>query len=458
MAALCSRRCFYVVRQPHIILRINNRWQSAVASPQMQDFLNGAPHRKHPGVTALKSVSLPEELQRAALTVIHEAAVKQLAEKAHRLTNFLWSRQRQPEDLALRKKAVALEKTFWEKEKESGRDGDPYLLKTEIQKMVLSELKKTTYHWTPLRYSDDVAMVYLAARVAGGYAAVRRVLNEIKKRDPSFSPRSLLDFGSGVGTVLWAAHTLWGDSLGEAVCVDSSGAMNSLAERLLRGGSETGDPTIKQAYFRQFLPVTPKVQFDLVVSAFSLSELPTLKERKDTIHTLWRKTQSYLVLVENGTKDGHQILMEARDTLLTEEDKVTFDSRRASVFAPCPHQLTCPKLKRHTQLPCNFPQPYQPLPLRGSGDRDIEKFSYLVLARAGQGAGQEAGSDWARLTGPVLRRSRHVHCDLCFSDGELRRVIVTAHRHGRDLYRCARRSHWGDRLPIILQEDPAPAE
>ncbi|KAJ8336517.1 hypothetical protein SKAU_G00377370 [Synaphobranchus kaupii] len=424
MAALRGR-CFNVFCQPPILLTTSNR--SVVVSPQVQDFLNGAPHRKHPGITALKSVSLPEELQRAALSVIQGAAVSRLAEKTHRLTNFLWSRQRQTEDSALRKKAIALEKGFWEREKERGRDGDTHLLETQIQKKVFSELKKTTYHWTPLRYDEDVAVVYLAARVAGGYAAVRRALNEIKKRDASFAPHSLLDFGSGVGTVLWAAHTLWGDSLGEAVCVDSSGAMNSLAERLVRGGTDSGDPMIKQVYFRQFLPVTPKVQFDLVVSAFSLSELATQKERRDTVRTLWRKTHSYLVLVENGSKDGHQILMEARDTLLTEEDKVTFDSRRPSVFAPCPHLLPCPKLNRHPLMPCNFPQPYRPLPLPRSGDREVEK-------------------------------SRHVHCQLCCSDGELRRVIVTAHRHGRDMYRCARNSDWGDRLPIIQPEEHAPAE
>lgn len=28
-------------------------------------------------------------------------------------------------------------------------------------------------------------------------------LPQIKKRDPSFAPHSLLDFGSGVGTVAW---------------------------------------------------------------------------------------------------------------------------------------------------------------------------------------------------------------------------------------------------------------
>nr|XP_015195175.1 PREDICTED: methyltransferase-like protein 17, mitochondrial [Lepisosteus oculatus] len=60
---------------------------------------------------------------------------------------------------------------------------------------------------------------------------------QIKKRVPSFSPGSLLDFGSGTGSVAWAAHSLWGESLKEFVCVDSSGAMNSLADLLVRGKS-----------------------------------------------------------------------------------------------------------------------------------------------------------------------------------------------------------------------------
>ncbi|KAJ8272576.1 hypothetical protein GJAV_G00090850 [Gymnothorax javanicus] len=426
-------RCFHIVCQPRIALGTNNR--SVVASVQIQDLLNGTPHRKHPGRMAMKSVSLPEELQIAALTVIHGAEVSKLADRVRMLTNFLWSRKRQTEDLVLRKKAIALEKRFWERETEKGRDTDPQLLETQIRKKVLAELKRTTYRWAPLRYDDDIAVLYLAARVAGGYAAVCRALNEIKKGDPSFSPYSLLDFGSGVGTGLWAAHSLWGDSLREAVCVDSSGAMNALAERLLRGGSDAGDPAIKQVYFRQFLPVTPKVQFDLVLSAFSLSELGSLQERRDTVRTLWRKTHSYL-----------------------EEDKVTFDPRSPSVFAPCPHQVTCPKLGQLPLLPCNFPQPYRPLPLRGSADRAIENFSYLILTRAGPEVEKGVRPEWARLTGPVLRRSRHVHCQLCCSNGELRRTVVTAHRHGRDLYRCARSSDWGDRLPITQLEDDSPAE
>lgn len=439
-----------------VTVRIMQRGFSAVAHPQSQaDFLNGAPHRKHPGVTNLKTLHLPQELQSAAQTVIHDSAVTGLAERAHSLSNFLWSRKRSPEDAMLRDRALSLEKEMWKKARDNGTVADQGLLETQIRKQVLSQLRKTTYHWSQMRYDEQLSVVYMAARLAGGYAAVRRALNEIKKRDPSFSPHALLDFGSGLGTATWASHSFWGGTLKEMVCVDSSGPMNTLAERLLRGGSERGDPHIKQVYFRQFLPVSPKVQFDLVVSAFSLSELSSQLEREETLMTLWRKTSSYLVLVEYGTKEGYLILMEARDRLLKKQEKAGLDPRKPFVFAPCPHELPCPRLSQRLTVPCNFTQPYHPLPLPGVPDRQTEKFSYLILSRTDPAntEGRAGGLDWARLTAPVLRRPRHVHCQMCSSSGQLQRLVVTAHRHSRDVYRCARSSDWGDQLPIIQSEE-----
>ncbi|XP_055722378.1 methyltransferase-like protein 17, mitochondrial isoform X2 [Salvelinus fontinalis] len=439
-----------VLYQREDAVRIMYRALSAEVHPQSHaDFLKGAPHRKHPGVTNLKTLRLPDELQKAAQAIIHGTEVSGLVDKARSLTNFLWSRKRAPEDVTLRERAMALEKNLWEKTKEKG--GDLQLLETQITKKVLSDLRKTTYHWSPMRYDEELGVVYMVAKLAGGYAAVKRVLNEIKKRDPSFSPHSLLDFGSGLGTAVWASHSFWGDTLKEMVCVDNSGAMNTIADRLLRGSSEKDEPVIKQVYFRQFLPVSPKVQFDLVVGAFSLSELASQKEREDAILTLWRKTSSYLVLVENGTKEGHQILMDARDILLKKQERTAHDPRRPSVFAPCPHESPCPKLFQLPLVPCNFSQAYSPLPLPGAPDRLTERFSYLVLSRTDWAGGE--GLDWARLTAPVLRRPRHVHCQVCCSSGEIKRVVVTAHRHGRDVYRCARSSDWGDQLPIIQPED-----
>uniref|UniRef100_A0A9J7XI30 Ribosome assembly protein METTL17, mitochondrial n=1 Tax=Cyprinus carpio carpio TaxID=630221 RepID=A0A9J7XI30_CYPCA len=436
---LLGSRMYVKCTRCHVALCLKDaqRCQSSAAHLEQHDFLKGAPHRKHPGVTNLKTVRLPEQLQVAAQSVLKRADVKSLSEKAHKLSNFLWSRKRATETSQLREKAVLLEKKFLEQERDIHTDGIDRKLEARIRKRVLSELRRTTYHRTPLRYDEDLGLVYMAARLAGGYAAVLRALNEIKKRDPVFVPYSLLDFGSGLGTGTWASHTLWGDSLKEYVCVDSSGDMNTLAEQLLRGGNDVDNPVIKQVYFRQFLPVSPKVQFDLVIAAFSLSELATLDERLNVIFTLWRKTNSYLVLVENGTKDGHQILMEARDTILK-----------------CTHELPCPKLIKQHVVPCNFSQFYYPLPLLKSQERQQEKLSYLIISRSDEEKPQKTERwDMARLISQVRRRPRHVQCQLCCANGELKQLAVTARCHGKDMYRCARSSDWGDLLPVFHAED-----
>uniref|UniRef100_A0A1A8QGL3 Ribosome assembly protein METTL17, mitochondrial n=1 Tax=Nothobranchius pienaari TaxID=704102 RepID=A0A1A8QGL3_9TELE len=438
------------------VVKILFRTVSAAANPQPKaDFLKGEPHRKHPGMTSLKTLRLPQELQVAAQSVIQKAQVTQLTDRCHKLINYLWSRKRMVEDMTLRQKALGLEKELWEKAMQKMGDIDEEALRNRIKKRVLSELRQTTYHWNSLKYDEELGVVYMASRLAGGFAAVTRALNEIKKRDPSFAPQSLLDFGSGLGTVAWASHLHWGDSLKEMVCVDSSGPMSVLAERLLKGDEEEAEPLFKHVYFRRFLPVSPKVQFDLVAAAFTLSELPSVKEREDAVITLWRKTSSYLVLVENGTKEGHQMLMEARDTLLKKQEQIVYDPRPARVFAPCPHEMMCPKLAREPIIPCNFQQRYHPLPLPGPHECQTEKFSYLILSRMEPAQEGTEGLEWARLIAPVLCRTRHVHCHMCCTDGQLQHMVVTARKHSRDVYRCARNSDWGDQLPIIqkVEED-----
>ncbi|XP_068427708.1 ribosome assembly protein METTL17, mitochondrial [Clinocottus analis] len=441
-----------VLCQRAVVVKIMSRGISAAAQPEV-DFLKGESHKKHPGVTNLKTLRLPDELQTAARSIIHRAPVARLTDRSRSLTNYLWSKKRAVEDSTLRQKAVSLEKELWEKAMEKREDMDEQLLEDRIKKKVFSELKKTTYHWTPMKYDEELAVVYMAARLAGGYAAVRRAMHEIKKRDPSFAPKTLLDFGSGLGTVAWASHSCWGDTLKEMVCVDSSGPMNVLAERLLKGDEERAEPHIKHVYFRQFLPVSPKVQFDVVAAAFTLSELPNGKDREEAVLTLWRKTSSYLVLVENGTKDSHRMLMEARATLLEKQDKIVHDARPASVFAPCPHKLPCPKLALKPTTPCNFQQMYNPLPLMGHKERQTEKFSYLIMSRTEPAEAEEEAVNWNRLIAPVLCRSRHVHCRMCCPDGSLQHLVVTARKQSRDVYRCARNSDWGDQLPIIQRVD-----
>ncbi len=46
----------------------------------------------------------------------------------------------------------------------------------------------------------------MAARMPACYAAVYKVLEEVSMRLPTFTPQSMLDFGAGPGTAIWAAH------------------------------------------------------------------------------------------------------------------------------------------------------------------------------------------------------------------------------------------------------------
>nr|XP_034354505.1 methyltransferase-like protein 17, mitochondrial isoform X2 [Arvicanthis niloticus] len=378
------------------------------------DFLGKKPHRKHPGILRLPHLQLPQALADAAQLLLFERPMRSIEKKVQALTNYLWSRHLPVEPEELQRRAAYLEKKILEKQ-------DSTQTEEKLRDAVLHALRKTTYHWQELSYNEELSLIYMAARLDGGFAAVFRAFHEIQARVPEFQPQTLMDFGSGTGSVAWAAHSTWGQSLREYVCVDSSAAMLGLAEKLLKGGSESGKPCIPGVFFRQFLPVSPKVQFDVVVSAYALSELPSKADRIEVIQNLWRKTSHFLVLVENGTKAGHRLLMDARNLVLGEKEKSPLDLQPSFVFAP-------------------------------NKKPKEETFSMVILAR---GSPKEANR-WPRITQPVLKRPRHVHCHLCCPDGHMQHAVVTARRHGRDLYRCARVSSWGDLLPVISPSEFPP--
>ena len=48
-------------------------------------------------------------------------------------------------------------------------------------------------------------MGYAASRLPACYAVVWRVLDELNMRMADFQPESMLDFGAGPGTAIWAA-------------------------------------------------------------------------------------------------------------------------------------------------------------------------------------------------------------------------------------------------------------
>lgn len=67
-----------------------------------------------------------------------------------------------------------------------------------------------------------------------------------------------------------------------------------------------------------------------MLSAFTLLDLPSMKDRIETLLTLWNKCDGYLILIENGTNAGFRLIDEAKEFLLQQAT----EGDSAYLFAP----------------------------------------------------------------------------------------------------------------------------
>ncbi|TPX72656.1 hypothetical protein SpCBS45565_g00227 [Spizellomyces sp. 'palustris'] len=312
-----------------------------------------------------------------------------------------------------------------------------------------------------LLYGPVETAGYLASRTGATYAAIRNVLDQLAKRIPSFQPSSVLDFGVGPGTALWAVqHTF--DTVQEHIGVDISVDMLRVAERM---GTRLG----VQLVTKRYLPPQPHPT-DLVICAYTLSDI-TLSQHEQTVEALWEHTRDILVLVDRGTPEGFNMIARARAQIL--------GLGNAHVVAPCPHDGECPMLGHDSW--CHFSQRVQRnrymMGTKGAKqNHEDAKFSYVVLRRGArpnakrhidaqrnaqthaqtnaqqddQGLNTDmhtAAYAWPRIIAPPLKRDGHVILDWCGPSGHLERATVTKSKGGKMQYYEARKSHWGDVWP-----------
>lgn len=76
-------------------------------------------------------------------------------------------------------------------------------LKQSVNNKLQVIMKKKIYNWSAISYDYYGALLYLFARSSSDYAVLMKIFTEIQNRDKNFKPRTLFDFGSGIGTVTW---------------------------------------------------------------------------------------------------------------------------------------------------------------------------------------------------------------------------------------------------------------
>ncbi|AXG82431.1 small ribosomal subunit Rsm22 family protein [Streptomyces paludis] len=314
-------------------------------------------------------------------------------------------------------------------------DGLPPKQATQAVDRLIANYRGTTPTDAPvLRDRSDVA-AYAAYRMPATFEAVRSALTALATAAPDWTPGSHLDVGGGTGAAVWAADAVWGDAPTGAP--PRTTTVLDWAEPALALGRELAAaataPALRAADWRRArigaaleLPAA-----DLVTVSYVLKEL-TAPDR-DALVTEAARVARAVVIVEPGTPDGYQRVIEARDRLI---------AAGLHIAAPCPHAAPCP-IEPGTDW-CHFAARVSRSSLHrqikgGSLPYEDEKFSYIAAARFPPTPAP------ARVTRKPQIRKGQVLLDLCTDKHGLTRETITK-RHG-PLYREARDTDWGDAWP-----------
>lgn len=283
---------------------------------------------------------------------------------------------------------------------------------------------------TPFVDCQEKVFAYIAARMPSIYVVLRAVFNEIAARCPTFAPTTLIDAGSGPGTVLWAAAEIW-QSLTSLRLLDNNPLFREIGRQL---ASSAHHPLHQMASWEDLNLLDASQQIkgsaDLVTASYVLGELsPSAQERR--VLELWRSTEHFLVIVEPGTPDGFRRVMKARSLLL---------DAGAALFAPCAGPNPCPLPSERW---CHFARRVERTRAQRSGKAgtlgfEDEKYCFLIVSP------KTTPSSFGRVvaTSTILKHQATLH--LCDRDNQLVNITVTK-RESRNRFRAVTKElRWGD--------------
>jgi len=342
-------------------------------------------------------------------------------------------------------------------EKFTGRNLDDPNLQFEIDKSTKRETKLRSDRWNEMIYDNEAAYSYfIGTKAAYDFACLKYVLSEIKKRDKKFQPKTLLDFGSGLGTVTWAVKDVFGE-LYEVFNVDQSKHMNDFSRMIINKSKEDNDLPTGYSY-RMNLPRDSSTKYDLVTSSFTLLDLPNERQRLTYVETLWHRVEEggFLILTEVGTHHGYQTINEARELLIDLFNNSENSENKGHIFAPCPHEEICPRQFQKRPL-CYSQVRFRNFPFkwltRGQNEHIFSgRFSYII---AQKGTSRNESSDWPRIVEPYSSKKNCVTCRMCTPRGKLEEIIVTKSKHGNDLVRYCKSKQLGQQIKLSLNEKTA---
>lgn len=307
-----------------------------------------------------------------------------------------------------------------------------------INKQNLSEIKKN-YKQISLKYRDEniqstavvssdiQALGYLSSRMGETSIIIDSVLDKLNNVAVlNEEINSVLDLGSGTGSVFWALKNYI--SSADIVAVEKQESMIKYSKIM----SKPLDYNIEYICSDVLSTKVKELRsFDLVIESFMLNEL-TDKDRLQTLDLMCNKSSKFVILIEPGTPNSYKKMMQDRDYLL---------SKGMHLVLPCPHIFKCNLQNDY----CNFSVRINRTKLSkiikdGTLGHEDEKYFYLIFAKE-----KIVSSGAVVLRKPIYEKNR-VELKLCNSDGNITKAVFT--KNNKQKYLQAKKLKHGDFFDI----------
>lgn len=182
-----------------------------------------------------------------------------------------------------------------------------YELKKSIERIKTCFNSHRTTLNTTMTYGELEATAFLPFMPLF-YAPMYNIYSQLQKTN--FNPSSMLDFGCGPGTAIWATKDFF--KIQTTLAIDESSHMIQ--------HTKSFHELHEYSHIKLSTKISDRVQtneqFDLVVSSFTLADLANDIARQKIVESLWMKTKDVLVLVDRGTPWGSTLISNARQQLL----------------------------------------------------------------------------------------------------------------------------------------------
>ncbi len=285
-------------------------------------------------------------------------------------------------------------------------------------------------HKSPALTSEQHRLSYLVTRLPATYGVIEAVLSELVHRVPTIQPRSLLDVGTGPGTAVWAATEAF--ALDQLTLLEKDAAFLQLGQQLMAHASHDAFKIANwhQADMTAFSGWTPH---DLVLLSYTLGEIDS-SQSLGVLKSCWESTRQALIVIEPGTPRGYETILTVRSALV---------EWGGTLVAPCPQEGRCPMegTKDWCHFSCRIARSSTHRQAKGAAlGHEDEKYSYVIATRG------EGLPVTERVVRHPLRKSGHVHLELCTPDGIHKTVI--SKKQG-ETYQWAKKADWGDGRRLI---------